>query len=239
MTSFLPYITTFLGLLCFIAFCVKCSKKRSVEGVFVKTAVSMFFIFTTAVGVFVNPSVLKYQYAIIILLGNIFGLLGDIFLDQKWVYPTDDHKYLVSGFTVFGIGHFFYIGAMGKIAQLEMMDFVYAALIGVLITVVNVILEKPSKLDYGKFKPIVIAYCLVIGTMTGTAFMCALRTKMLAFIICIIGAALFLLSDIVLSWIYFGEPKKNNPVNFVLNHFTYYAGQYMIALSVALLPVLS
>ncbi len=231
----LPYITILLGAVCFVVFCVKCHKQRSLPGVFIKAAVSIFFILTAAAGTTVDPSTAKYKYAVLIILGGIFGLLGDIFLDQKWVYPKDDGTYLVSGFTVFGIGHFFYMAAMIGAVNLNWKNMLCALGVGLLVAVVTFILEKPSKLDYGKYKGIIFVYSLILGTMAGTALVSSILTKSAAFIVFEIGALLFLFSDIVLSWIYFGEEKKNNSFNFVLNHATYYSGQFMFALSVALI----
>jgi len=48
-----------------------------------------------------------------------------------------------------------------------------------------------------------------------------------------IGALLFLLSDLVLSGTYFGTGKRR-PVDVILNHILYYAGQFLIAGSVLL-----
>ena len=46
-----------------------------------------------------------------------------------------------------------------------------------------------------------------------------------------IGSILFLLSDAVLSNTFFGR-GKDKPFHLFINHFLYYAGQYLIAASV-------
>ena len=52
-----------------------------------------------------------------------------------------------------------------------------------------------------------------------------------AYIIMTVGSILFLLSDAVLSNTFFGR-GKDKPIHLFINHFLYYAGQYLIAASV-------
>ena len=52
-----------------------------------------------------------------------------------------------------------------------------------------------------------------------------------AYVIMAIGSVLFLLSDAVLSNTFFGR-GKDKPIHLFVNHFLYYAGQYLIAASV-------
>ena len=129
-----------------------------------------------------------------------------------------------------------YMGAMYVHAEFEIKDMIVPLVIGAIVTVVNLALEKPTKQKYGKFFAIVTVYCLVLGTMLGTAFWGFIKTQQISYLVYTIGAALFLLSDVILSPMYFAIAQdKNTPVNFVLNHATYYIGQFMIALSVFLL----
>lgn len=231
------YLSLAIGACFLLAFLIKCNKKRSVPGVFLKSLTSVFFILTAVTGAFnntANPE--AWRYAILIAAGGVLGLMGDIYLDQKWLYPEHSDQYLNLGFTSFALGHFFYIGAMYTHAKFEIKDLLIAIGIGALIMIVNMILEKPTKQDYGKFKAITIAYTLILGTMVGTAFWAAILTKQVSYIVFTIGAISFLVSDIILSPMYFSIKKnKNTPFNFVLNHVTYYVGQFMIAFTAFLL----
>ena len=120
------------------------------------------------------------------------------------------------------------------IGPLKLTFNVVPVAIGAVIALGNLVLEKPTQQKFGKFKAIVTVYGLILGTMAGTALMAYIKTKQPAFLVYTIGAVFFLLSDLILSPMYFGE-GKNTPVNFVLNHTTYYVGQYMIAFSTFLL----
>ncbi len=231
------YLSFGIGMCFLIAFMVMCNKKRSVLGVYIKNLTSIFFILTAVTGAFNNtdlPDV--WKYALPIVVGQVFGLMGDIYLDQKWLYPQHNDQYLNMGFISFGIGHFFYMGAMYTHAKFEIKDMLVPLVIGVIVTVVNLALEKPTKQKYGKFFAIVTVYCLILGTMLGTAFWAYIKTKQISYLVYTIGAALFLLSDVILSPMYFAiKQDRNTPLNFVLNHTTYYVGQYLIALTPFLL----
>ncbi|MBQ7117400.1 MAG: lysoplasmalogenase [Clostridia bacterium] len=228
----LTYLSIGLGMVALIAFMVKCNKQRSVGGVFIKNIASIFFLFTTATAIFYNQDF--WKYGVLILIGGIFGMLGDIYLDQKWIYPEHNDNYLNAGFVSFGIGHFFYIGAIFLHLGFGVKDLLVPIIAGVVVAVFTLVTEKPTKCHFGKFKAIVTVYCLIIGTMTGTALWGMIQTGFsVQYIVFVVAAALFLLSDIILSSMYFGT--KNTPVNFVLNHASYYFAQFMIAFTVFLI----
>ncbi len=228
----LTYLSIGLGMVALIAFMVKCNKQRSVGGVFLKNITSIFFLFTTATAIFYNQDF--WQYGVLILIGGIFGMLGDIYLDQKWVYPEHNDNYLNAGFVSFGIGHFFYIGAIFLHLGFGLKDFLVPVIVGVFVAVFTLVTEKPTKCHFGKFKAIVTVYCLIIGTMAGTALWGMIQTGFsVQYIVFVVAAVLFLLSDVILSSMYFGT--KNTPVNFVLNHASYYFAQFLIAFTVFLI----
>lgn len=221
-----------IGAFFLVAFLLKCKDKRSVTGVFLKNATSIFFILTAVCGIVKNSA--SWKYGLLIVVGLVFGMLGDIYLDQKWVYPKDMKQYLYAGFICFGIGHLFYIPALVTTAHISMKLMIIPVIVGVVVAVGNLLLEKPMKQKFGQYKAIVTVYSFILAAMVATAVVAAFVSKHSAFIVYAIGSVLFLVSDLVLSPMYFGE-GKNTPTNFIVNHVTYYLGQYMIAFSVALL----
>lgn len=129
------YLPIALGAVFLVLFIAKCKNERSVGGVFLKNAVSIFFILTAAAGLIQNPG--RVEYGVMILVGLAFGMLGDIYLDQKWVYPNDMKKYLYAGFVSFGIGHLFYIPAMVRAAGIELKWLLIPAAAGLVVAVGN------------------------------------------------------------------------------------------------------
>ena len=228
------YCSIALGLVFFVLFVIKCNKQRSVGGVFLKNAVSAFFIITAVIAVVQNPT--QFQYGILILAGLVFGMLGDIYLDQKWVYPEDTKKYLYAGFITFGIGHLFYIPAIYITAKIPLSLIWIPLLFGVIVLVFNLATEKATKQDFGEFRLTVSIYGLIVAGMAATSMLAAVLTKEPACICCAIGGVMFLVSDLIRSPMYFGPKEKNNPTNFFINHLTYYIAQYLLAFSISLLP---
>ena len=223
------YIPVAAGAAFLVAFLMKCKNERSVGGVFLKNTVSIFFILTAVFGLALNPACI--EYGLFIVSGLVFGMLGDIYLDQKWVYPNDMKKYLYAGFISFGIGHLFYIPGMVRAAGLDLKLLLIPLAAGGVVAAGNLLLEKPMKQNFGEYKVIVTIYGFILAFMAATAVTCAVVTGKTAFILFAAGGVFFLISDLILSPMYFGE-GKNTPVNFVLNHVTYYLAQYLIALSV-------
>lgn len=231
------YITMALGVVAFALFVYRCKDGRSVQGVFTKNATSIFFVATAGIAVLRHPY--AYEYGVMILLGLVLGMLGDIYLDQKWVYPEDSDKYLYAGFTSFGVGHLFYIPAIYYTATkfgLSYSLFWIPIVIAVVVCGFVLLTEKPTKQDYGKFRPIVAVYGMIVAGMAGTSFLAAIVTKQPMFIVCAVGGVMFLISDLILSPMYFGPKEKNNFTNFFVNHLTYYIAQFLLAYSIYMLP---
>ena len=231
----LYFIALALGIVATIAFLVKRVKEGGVKAAMLKAFASTLFI---ATGVAAAASVIgadKFSFALFVVMGLVMGLMGDIWLDLKWVYPETNDTYTFAGFGSFMIGHFFYLAGL----FIHYADFtkplyiVIPAVVALLLGGGVVILEKPMKMVYGKFKAITGVYGFVLGFMTflsgSLALMHNFREMTLNFMF--VGGVLFLLSDLILSGTYFGEGKRR-PVDIVTNHVAYYAAQFVIASAV-------
>ena len=214
-------------------------KAYSVKAVLLKSVVSMLFIMVGVYGTWLSASkgnaVLLCPF---VVLGLVCGLLGDIWLDLKYVFPEKDEPFTYAGFCVFGVGHILYIIGMlltyypsGK----PMTVFV-PILLALVLSIGNAVLEKPMKLSYGKFKPVVIAYGVILFAMVLISGNLALyygwvKTPLnLIFI----GGVFFAISDLILSGTYFGTGKER-PIDLTLNYITYYTAQFLIASSLVFL----
>lgn len=227
---FVPYLLLALGILCTVLYVREKLTSYSIKAVLFKTACSMFFM-----GIAVSSAVVNWlgAYSALMVIGLLFGLLGDIWLDLKFVYPDDDAIYTYSGFTVFGIGHIFFISAL----LLRFADFskpwylIIPVLIGLVIGFGAVAAAPIMKLDYGKFANITKAYGTLLGAFAALSGSLAIMNgfKNTSLDIMFIGAVSFLLSDLVLSGTYFGG--KERPIDIKLNYIFYYGGQFLIALS--------
>lgn len=217
-----------IGVITTIAFLIVRVKKGGLPGMFFKAAASICFIGTACAAFSYNRE--NFEYGILMLFGLLFSLLGDIWLDLKYVYKEHESIYTFAGFICFMIGHCLFIPAV----FLGYKDFsikylLIAGGISALFIVGSLGLEKIAKLNYGKFKLITMAYSfLVAGTMVASIIGMFVNGFCKKYIFLSVGAASFLLSDAVLSGIYFKEGGNTKPA-VVLNHVLYYFAQFVFA----------
>ena len=85
-------------------------KAYTVKAVLWKAFVSTLFLTLAVDGWYTSGS--QNIFGAFIVLGLICGLLGDIWLDLKYVYPQHDDPYTYAGFASFAIGHVLFITGM-------------------------------------------------------------------------------------------------------------------------------
>ena len=213
----------------FLVLRVKCG---GFKGLFSKATASFFFLLTAFCAAAANPG--HGVYAVLIVFGLALGLSGDIWLDLKWIYKADADKFLNAGFIAFMIGHLFYIGAIYKFAgNWSVLTAVLPVIVSVVVAIGNVIVsEKLLKLKFGKFRTIVGVYTFFLFMTFAVSAVAMLNNSFAKqWILTAVGGILFILSDAVLSNMYFKEGGNTKP-NVVINHTLYYAAQFVIASSV-------
>ena len=203
----------------------------SVKAVFLKSVVSVLFITVAILGWYLsNRGIL----GIFVIIGLTFGLLGDIWLDLKYVFRDYDDQFTYAGFVSFGIGHILYIvGLLSQFMSGTKLSFIVLPIIlGVVLSLCNAVLEKPMKLHYGKMRGIVIGYgVLLFSTVLLSGSLALAKSWQVPTLnLFFAGGVLFALSDLVLSGTYFGVGKERT-VDIISNYILYYGGQFLIAYS--------
>lgn len=219
-----------IGILATVVFLVLRVKRGGIAALYAKAAASLCFIATAVAATNENRSFLGFGSWMTI--GLVCGLLGDVWLDLKWIYLQDKDSYLYSGFIFFLLGHICFITAIFNASPYTPLSAVIAAAAALVIAVIAILLEKPLKMHYGKFKWIVFLYSLTLSmTMTMAMVTAVITHFQTMWVVMSVGGLLFLLSDLVLSGMYFGE-GKNTKFNVILNHSLYYAAQFIMAATV-------
>lgn len=192
-----------------------------------KTLTSLIFILIALIS-YINSHT-KEVFFYLILAALVFSLFGDVFLalyDKKSITLKGN---FVKGVLSFAAAHIlFSLGflTLVPLASKELIPFFALVFLSVLF------LCKYKKFEFDGMLPLVIAYDIVISFMVTRAFYVyrLISVKPLGVSLLISGAALFLISDVILCFIYF--VKKHPPCLSALNLSTYYIGQGLIALSI-------
>ena len=222
------YILLVFAVILASVFTIRRGTKTDAVSLLLKTVASLLFILLGLFGVLLSP---VKTFPLLAVAGLVCGLIGDIFLDLKFVYPQDEDLHTFSGFGAFMLGHLFYISFMLFTYGPSLAGAGIACGAGILVGIVIFATPKLMKLNYGKYRSISSIYAGLLVFVTVYALCLELMTgHSLAKLLFFLGLVLFLLSDLILSQIYFGN-EKNTTINKILNHATYYAGQILIASS--------
>lgn len=214
-------------------------KKGGVEGVATKALASLGFvllaIFLSAEKVGQN-AFLRYA-TILIICGLVCGLIGDILLDLKVVYPFHEDKYLPCGMTSFLVGHLFFDIAMSLVFNDKNSTSLFIPIVVILVisAILAVILwfltSRFMHLNYGKHAVFSTIYAGILLFTTIFSIYLAIVTMSQIMFILAVAFVLFLASDLVLSLQYFGG-KQSQKSLIIINHTLYYFAQILIAISI-------
>ena len=226
----------------FMAVRVTLATKNSQGGALatlLKALASVGFIAVAVTAVFmggIDGKGIMIKSAIFIVAGLVMGLIGDIVLDLKVVYrkSPEESVYLTGGMVSFEIGHILYFVGILLYFGSEIISW---PVIGICVAVAAVGAfamvfggEKLLKFNFGNFTVHSICYAfllLFMGALGVAAWVLGVEENphipVFAF-----GMILFLLSDVVLTQMYFGG-KPNDKALCIINHALYYAAQICIA----------
>lgn len=232
----LVIILLVLGALDLCWFLYERVKEKSTKAAMIKSSVSVLFMSVAAAAWCHLPDgTVHDKFAPFLLIGLLCGLLGDIWLDLKFVYPKENDIYTFAGFYAFAAGHIlFIIGLIWQYGDFSKPWYIILPLvIACAVGAGNIALGPVMKMDYGKFKAITGIYGAILFGMTLLAGSFALMNDFTQWNLNLmfIGGVFFAVSDLILSGTYFST-GKDRPVDIITNHATYYIAQFIIAASI-------
>jgi len=166
----------------------------------------------------------------LIILGLIFGALGDIFLGIRYLLEGDAKKLIfIIGTVAFTLGHVFYLMAIIPLCTSRVL---YATVIGIFVSIIILLwlfsvleIEKTMKIFDGVYIGSIVLMCSFAVTLL------IINPEYRACQIFALGAFIFMISDIIWAFNTFSKPEKHKnwygPVNLSL----YYIAQLLIAMS--------
>lgn len=231
----IPILCIISGAVLLSVFCIKRVHGSSPTVAMIKALVSFLFIATAMSSVaFTDFDFTHIRFVFFIILGLICGMLGDIALDLKYAHRKSSDQYSYAGFIAFFAGHIFY--DIGLISEFYIKGNADKLIVPLIICVLTFIFirfsEKLLKVNYGKFRSMIMLYSAALISLSAFSFSLALLHgfKNIGLDIIFGGSIFFMISDFILSGTYFGV-GKDRPVDIVVNHVTYYIAQFAIAIS--------
>lgn len=224
------FIIIGIALVLLVWYLISKCQKYDLKELFIKLSISLLFVVVALVATYDSKNITIFN--VLIILGLVLGLIGDILLDLKYVDKDRTDGYSYAGFIAFGIGHILYITAIiMNYSKGSALYIILAIALDIILSVLTILMEKPLKLEYGKFKIISFCYALCLFGSCSFGLFLAIENgfSIVPLNLFLIGAILFAISDLVLSGTYFGKGKER-PIDFILNYTTYYAAQFIIAL---------
>ncbi len=226
----LVYFALSLAIIMAVCFIVFQTLGDGILSCILKLFASVTFVVLGISG-FATSSSMTYGVSIVGLLmlgGATFGLVGDGILALKDIDESRDFINILCGTISFAIGHIFYYIALIDYAGFSFIPLAVGAALDCIIIIVSML---GMKLNFGKLLIPTIIYAFILSTtMVQAIYGAIVLHGSVASILLAIGFVLFLLSDLVLSLIYF-VPKKDKKL-VITNLTLYYLAQILIMFAI-------
>ncbi|MCR4657772.1 MAG: lysoplasmalogenase [Lachnospiraceae bacterium] len=226
MIPIVAYVLCIVGLAVQASFIAAENKEKYVPAVILKGSASFIFVI---IGLIAFRSVSDTAFGKMVVLGLLFGALGDILLNLRYLSEKNGQKIFLAGIAVFLTGHIMYLVALLPLSDNPAVPVIAGAVCAALLLayIFRTMTVKKA------FKIFGIFYVGAIMIMTAVAIGNVISVQTGGRILFAVGAVLFTISDIILIFNTFGG--KSTLLWRVVNLFCYYAGQLLIACSVFLM----
>lgn len=189
----------------------------------VKTLTSMGFVLIGLIGLLysiLNLKTDKKHFSIIMFIGLVFAMLGDIVLEIDFII----------GALLFAVGHVFYFIAYCQLEKFNIRDLLYGAAVFVPVSVL-IIFAPIFEFSSQMLMWLCVVYAIVISCMMGKSVSNYVKNKNILHLILMIGSILFLFSDLMLLFNVFSDISR---VYRYLCLLSYYPAEILLAYSLFL-----
>lgn len=195
-----------------------------------KTIASLFFV---ALGIYLFVIMEgHFLFKLFLLLGLIFGMLGDVLLGFKYITTKTKKFWILAGMFAFAFGHISYIVALFTEFYIPgNVIFIFLPFItSMVLSVIYMIISKKVGISFGKLLPFGIFYLICLSSMLSTSLYMAILNhfSIVSGVMFFIGAIFFATSDCMLTGAYFKEGKRPKPY-LAIYSVCYYVAQFLIA----------
>lgn len=221
MPIWIPLLSV-AGIIIQAAFIIAEHREKYVGAVRLKgTASVVFFV----IGALAAAGATDAVFARMVLIGLLFGVLGDILLNLRFVFPAKGQKIFLAGIAAFLVGHILYLAALLPKCRSKAVCIVIGAVLAaaILAYIFKTMEVKPAFKIFGVF------YLGAVIIMTVVAIGNLIADPCTANQLYAVGAVLFTLSDIVLIFNTFSGVTRFSLR--ITNLSLYYLGQLLIAAS--------
>ncbi|NLD26505.1 MAG: hypothetical protein GX661_04005 [Acholeplasmataceae bacterium] len=222
---YIPLLLLSVLLPVYIVFYFKFDKKRVLV---LKMLTSTTFL---ALGIIASNITTNRDYAILVMCGLCFGFIGDFLLGMQRVDRKHKKIYFLFGLLAFLIGHCFYISAFSL--ESHIYAWVYLT-VPVLMTLVGIFLLSRVNIKSLAIKCGNYLYLFITAMLLTFGVGNLILDSSFLTLVCALGAIFFALSDLLLFFLYFKNPKSRIKMLKTFNIVLYYSAQILLAYSIYL-----
>ena len=205
----------------------------SLKTIIFKTIASLFFV---ALGIYCAVITTGHTlFKVFVLIGLIFGMLGDVFLGFKYITTKTKKMWILLGMFAFAIGHVAYVVCLfveyyvpGNVWFIILPFISAMVMCGIYMLIANKV-----GINFGKnMLPFALFYLFCLTSMVSASFFMNLLHgfSITTGILFMIGAIFFACSDFMLTGSYFKEGQRPKAYQAMYSVF-YYLAQFIIAFS--------
>ena len=205
----------------------------SLKTIIFKTIASLFFV---ALGIYlciIKPG--HFYLRLFIVLGLVFGMLGDVLLGFKYITTKTKKIWILAGMFAFAIGHICYLtGLFLEYYVPGNILFIFLPFItAIAISTIYMFVSRKVGINFGpKMLPFGLFYLMCLTSMVSTSFYMALlhNFSIIQGVMFFVGAIFFMCSDFMLTGAYFKPGQRSKTYMGTYSVF-YYLAQFIIAFS--------